>query len=159
MFGRVWQFLVGRYFDRDREVPKVNISMKLEAKGGEPASPAPDTSGLVHWTVQLVLTNESIEPAADLKLVWPTGEPSFQALLPYYLSLYEEKVVLVRGETRVAPQTFEEASPEELFELLIGRPNFLLTYRDARGDQFHSRYSRSEGRESVEFLKELPQTE
>ena len=159
MFGKVWQFLADRYFDRDRDVPQVNISMKLEDKRAEPDSSAPETSVLVRWRLKLVLTNKSSEPAAELKLVWPTGKPSFQAVFPYHLGLYEKKEVPARGETTVARQSFEEASPDELLELLLGDQNLLLTYRDARGDHFHSRYSRSEGRESVEFLKNLPRTD
>jgi hypothetical protein len=106
--------------------------------------------------MKLLLSNESSAPAADLKLVWPSGRRPLQATLPYHLSAFEEKETFLRGETNVDRQSFEDASPLDQIALLLPDPSLILTYRDIRGDYFHSRYSRSEGRESVEFLKNLP---
>ena len=79
-----------------------------------------------------------------------------QAVLPYHLSAFEEKGTFLRGETNVDRQSLEEADPDEQFNLLLPEPTLILTYRDVRGDYFHSRYSRSGGRELVEFFTKLP---
>jgi hypothetical protein len=156
MFGKVWQALAERFLDRDRDVPEVNISLSLGEARADTESSESQRGALVHWTMKLALNNETTAPAADLKLIWPSARPSVKAVLPYHLNPFEEKVVLLRGETAVDRQSFEAAGPDEQIGLLLQNPSLILTYRDVRGDYFHTRYARSGGQESVEYLKDLP---
>jgi hypothetical protein len=94
-----------------------------------------------------------------LKLVWPSGNPPFEANLPFDLNPVEEKIVRVRGESRLARRKTEGVGEAELFDRLLEElqaTELVLSYRDVRGDYSYTRYSRAERRESVEFSKKLP---
>jgi hypothetical protein len=158
MYGQVWKFLLGRFFDRDRTVPQV--AMFLEPGETKAAS---DTSSeatvKVEWTIRIKLFNETSAAAADLGLVWTSGEPSFKAVLPYHLNPFEEKVVTARGETPLARQKVEGVEKGQLFENLLEElqaTKLYLTYRDEKGAYFHTTYQRSHGQEETEFKKNLP---
>ena len=158
MYGQVWKFLMGRFFDRDRTVPQVAMSLEPgETKTGSDASS--ESRVIVQWTVRIKLFNETSAAAADLGLVWRSGEPSFKAVLPYHLNPFEEKVVTVRGETSLTRLKVEGAKEGQLFEHLLEElqaTKLYLTYRDEKGDYFHTGYQRSDGQESVEFNNKLP---
>jgi len=158
MYGQVWKFLMGRFFDRDRTVPQV--AMSLEPGETKAVSDSSSESTVnVEWILRIKLFNETSAAAADLDLVWVSGEPSFKAVLPYHLNPFEEKVVTVRGETTLARQKADGIEKEQLFERLLEElrmTKLYLTYRDERGDYFHTSYQRSGGQETAVFLKNLP---
>ncbi len=157
MYGQVWKFLMGRFFDRDRTVPQVTISLEPgEMKTVSDASS--DSTVMVQWKIRIKLFNETAAAAADLGLVW-SGEPSFKAVLPYHLNPFEEKIVTVRGETSVARQKIEGVDKGPLFERLLEEleaTKLYVTYRDEKGDYFHTIYERENGQETTEFNKNLP---
>lgn len=159
MYGNVWKFLFERFLDRDRDVPRVAVSLKPGETRLDPEGSGTETKIPVRWSFRIVLTNESSAAAADLKLVWPSAQVPFQVTLPYHLDPFVEKAVPVRGETIMDRKAVEGSSGDQLFALLLqelGATSLVVTYRDTRGDHFHTRYSRSAGQESVEFLKKLP---
>ena len=153
MYGQVWKFLWGRWFDRDRTVPQVAMSVE---PGGVKRGP----DAKVEWKIRIKLFNETSAAAADLGLVWVSDEPSFKAVMPYHLNPFEEKVVTVRGETTMAPQHLDGVSDEQLFEHLLEElkaTKLHLTYRDEKGDYFHTAYQRNNGEETTEFKTRLPE--
>jgi hypothetical protein len=161
MYGNVWKFLLERFLSRDRDVPRVSLSLKpVELVTDRPSSVPGDTIQ-IRWRILLILTNESSAAAADLKLVWPSDTQSFEAALPFHINPFDEKSVRIRGESELARHEAEDEGETELFERLLEElrvKELVLTYRDLRGDYFFTRYSRVEGREWVEFLKRLPPT-
>lgn len=158
MYGQVWKYLMGRFFDRDRTVPQVGMSLEPgETKAVSDASS--ESTIKVQWTIRVKLFNETSVAAADLGLVWRSGEPSFKAVLPYHLNPFEEKIVTIRGETSLARQKVDGTAEGEVFEHLLEElqaTKLYLTYRDEKGDYFHTSYQRSDGQESVEFNNKLP---
>lgn len=158
MYGQVWKFLMGRFFDRDRTVPQVAMSLEPgETKTVSDSSS--DSTIMVQWVIRIKLFNETSAAAADLGLVWRSGEPSFKAVLPYHLNPFEEKVVTVRGETSLTRLKVDGTAEGQLFEHLLEElqaTKLYLTYRDEKGGYFHTDYQRSDGQESVEFKNKLP---
>jgi hypothetical protein len=161
MYGNVWKFLLERFASRDRDVPRVSLSLRpVELQAGSRSSGPSDTIG-VRWRIHLVLSNESSAAAVDLKLVWPSGEPSFKANLPFDLDPYGEKTVRLGGECAWARHETEDEGEAELFDRLLDElraTELVLTYRDLHGDNFFTRYSRIGRHESVEYLKRFPPT-
>jgi hypothetical protein len=158
MYGQVWKFLMGRFFDRDRTVPQVAMSLE-PGETSVVSDASSDANVKVEWTIRIKLFNETSAAAADLGLVWISGEPSFKAVLPYHLNPFEEKVVTARGETVLGRQKVEGVEKGQLFERLLEElqaTKLYLTYRDEKGDYFHTTYERENGQETTEFKKNLP---
>jgi hypothetical protein len=159
VFGKVFGFLADRLLDRDRDRPQVAVSVK---RGEARAEPAVRTPGelRVTWTLEIRLSNDSPAAAADLKFFWGTEEPLFHAALPYHLGTFEEKTVTIRVHKILTREQVGGRTGERLFELLppeLKEPSLVLTYRDVRGDYYHTRYRSRGGQESCEFLAKPPE--
>jgi hypothetical protein len=156
VFGKVFEFLIERYFDRDREEPRVKVSLSSVGIRSE-IDPASKETRRVIWTAQLLLSNEALEPAADIRFL---GKPPFSGSLPYHLGRYEDKTVPVKWEGNLeAAEAAADMGPEVLTNLLpaeLRRPELVLAYRDERGNHFHTLYRCESGRETSEFRRELP---